>query len=121
MEQRPKLVDIIKEQQRVFKSDLKVSVNAIYSRIQREHPNVSQIGQISPAIVLDPRLIMLIHEYYECNIELSRTEIINFANSYLEGSKIEQQVITWKRKHIPAFKAKYKGKSRLTSASLGIP
>ena len=104
VEHRPKLVDIIKEQQAVFGSDLLVAVNTIYSRIERKRPHVTQTGQVSPAIELDQRLIQIIHEYYEMNLELSRTEIINFANSHLHGSKVEQQVITWKLVHCPPYK-----------------
>ena len=63
---------------------------------------------------------MLIHEYYGSNLELSETEIIDFANSHshLNRSKIEQQVTTWKLKHILAYKAIHKGKPQPTQYTL---
>ena len=72
-EQKNKLVDIITEQQAVFKSDLPVHVNIIYSRIEQNRQHVTQTGQVSPAIGLDPHLIEIIHAYYEMNLELTRT------------------------------------------------
>ena len=111
VEHRRKLVDIIKEQQAVFGSNLPVHVNTIYSRIERKRPYVTQTDQVSPAIELDQRLIQIIHEYYEMNLELSRSEIIDFANSHLHGSKVEQQVITWKLVHCPPYKLMHKGKT----------
>ena len=83
VEQKKKLVDIITEQQADFKSDLPVHVNTIYSRVEQNCTHVTQTSQVSPAIGLDARLIKIIHEYYEMNLELTRTEIIAFANSHL--------------------------------------
>ena len=113
-------MDSIKEQQAVFKSDLQVHVNTIYSRIEQKRPHVTQTGQVSPAIALDPRSIKIIHEYYEMNLELSQSEIIDFANSHLHGSKVEQQIITWKLVHCLAYKSMHKGKTQPTHCALGI-
>ena len=118
--QKKTLVDIITEQQAVFKSDLPVHVNTIYSRVERNRTHVTQTGQTSPAIALDARLIQIIHEYYEMNLELARTEIIAFANSHLRGSKLEQHIITWKLIHVPSYKSMHNGNVRPTHTTLGI-
>ena len=110
VEQQRKIVDIIKEQQAVFGSDLPVAVHTIYSHIERKRPHATQTGQVSPAIKLDQRLIQIIHEYYEMNLELLQSEIIDFTNSHLHGSKVKQQVITWKLVHCPPYKSVHKGK-----------
>ena len=88
VEHRLKLMDLIKEQQEVFGSDLPVHVNTIYSRVERQRLHVTQTGQVSPAIKLDQHLIQIIHEYFEMNLELLRSEKIDLANSLFQGSKV---------------------------------
>ena len=95
-EQRRKLINIIKEQQAVFKSDIPVHVNTIYSCIEQNLPHLTQTGQVSPAIALDPGLIKIIHEHCALKLKLRQTEIIDFAKSHLHGSNVEKQIVTWK-------------------------
>ena len=54
------------------------------------------------------------------NLELTRTEIIAFANSHLHGSKLEQHIITWKLIHVSLYKSMHNGKVRPTHCTLGI-
>jgi len=67
--------------------------SSVHSRIHRGRLEVTQTGQVSPALQVEPRIVMFIKLLTECNNEMTRDEIISFANSYIEGSAVEQQII----------------------------
>ena len=78
------------------KTPYKVTINMLHSRMRRDRLLVTGTGQISPALPLEPRLVLLIKLSTDCNNEMTKEEILDFANSYLEGSELEKDIVLWK-------------------------
>jgi hypothetical protein len=96
-DQKPNLVDIIKQMQDEFGLDpsiYPVSTNCIYSRVDCKRLDVKQTGQVSPAMKIEPRLVLLIELSTQCYNEMTREDIIEFANLYIKGTEVEQEILS---------------------------
>ena len=89
------------------KTPYKVTINMLHSRMRRDRLLVTGTGQISPALPLEPRLVLLIKLSTDCNNEMTKEEILDFANSYLEGSELEKDIVLWKVVHHAKFRNEF--------------
>jgi hypothetical protein len=81
-----------------------VTDGMVHSRMRRNRLNVQGVGQVSPMLAVEPRIVMFIKLSTNCNNTMNRKEIIRFANSYIKDTAIEQEVIAWKVHHHPKWK-----------------
>ena len=81
------------------RTEFPFQATSVHTRMKRNRLHVLQTGQVSPAWQVEPRIVMFIKLSTECNQEMTREEIISFANSYIKGSEVEQEIIKWKLTH----------------------
>ena len=79
------------------KREHQVTTSMIKSRMRRDQiENEGRGGQRSPLFSIEPRLVMFLKLASDCNQEMTEQEILCFVNTYIEGSKLEQEIIDWK-------------------------
>ena len=71
------------EESGLNKTAYKDTINMLHSCMRRDRLLVTGTGQISPALPLEPRLVLLIKLSTDCNNEMTKEKILDFANSYL--------------------------------------
>lgn len=78
--------------------DYRITPNMIYSRQRRGNlTNSGMKGQKSPLETIEPRLVQLFKfSTTDVNQEMRCRECVAFVNAYIEGSKLEQDIIDWK-------------------------
>ena len=97
-----------------------VASTTIYSRISRDQLEVKATGMKSPMLDAEPLLVMLINLSTDCNDTMNKRQIIDYANSYVSGTPVEDDVIAWKLRHQVDLRDQYvKHGIKPTSANLG--
>ena len=72
----------------------------VYSQMSRgSFISKGKADQAPPLAKIEPRIVMFINLSTKCNQELTSEEIIAFVNSYIHGSKLEEEYIAWKVTH----------------------
>jgi len=88
------------------KPDHNVTVSMVESRMKRNRIQIEgPTGQRSPLYSIEPRLVMFLKLASDCNQEMTEAEILDFVNTYISGSKLEQEIIDWKLRNIPDSRA----------------
>ena len=75
------------------KPEDQVSRECIFSRIQRKRLECGGTGQISPLAVIEPRIVMFIKFSSDCNQTMTKQEIVDSVNAYIEGSELEKDYV----------------------------
>ena len=83
------------------KAEDRVTVEMVKTRIKRGQLETNGIrGQRSFLEKIEPRLVSMVKLSSACNQELTEEEILQFVNSYIRGSVVEQDIIDWKLRNV---------------------
>ncbi|OEU10317.1 hypothetical protein FRACYDRAFT_247281 [Fragilariopsis cylindrus CCMP1102] len=97
-----------------------VASTTIYSRICRDRLEVKGTGMTSPMLDAEPLIVMYIKQSTDCNDTMNKRQIIDYANSNVSGTPVEDDVIAWKLRHQVDLREQYiKHGIKPTSANLG--
>ena len=78
------------------KPEHSVTKAVVWSRMKRGKLKSKGTGRLAPLAAIEPRIVMFIKLSSKCNQEMTKDEIIEFVNSYIEGSDLEKDYIIWK-------------------------
>ena len=64
---------------------------------------------------IEPRIVMLIKMSSKCNQELTKAEVLEFVNGYIQGTRLEKEYIEWRLTHHKKWRSDYDPKNTIQS------